>query len=72
MNMTKTTSLDYCQRCGGVLSLVDGTDPEVAKQDQKWSETYECVSCGAKGTYKVDETNNRISETFTGACKSYQ
>jgi uncharacterized protein with PIN domain len=66
--MHNSGDLNYCQQCGGVLELVSGTDPEEAKERQKWQEKYECSSCGGTGYYHVDETNNRISERFSGVC----
>jgi hypothetical protein len=50
--MRDSGNLNHCQNCGGVLELVSGTDP----------------SCGGTGYYYVDESNNRISERFSGVC----
>lgn len=63
-----TNSLDWCQRCGARLELVDGTDPEIAQETQRWSESYRCAECGRAGTYNVDETGGVISQSFSGVC----
>lgn len=74
MSLTEpTTSLTTCQRCEmGMLELESGTDPDKAKEQEQWSESYRCNHCGAMGRYEVDETGNTIDESFYGACKSYE
>lgn len=59
-------NLDYCTSCGGRLTLVDGTDPDVADKTGQWSESYRCTLCGGTGTYTVDERNAEITERGTG------
>lgn len=66
--MHKNGDLNWCQNCGGPLSLESGTNPEEAKERQEWQEKYTCDSCGGVGYYHVDESNNRISERFSGVC----
>lgn len=67
------TSLTTCQNCKiGMLQIDGGTDPEKAKEQQRWQESYVCDNCGSTGTYEVDERGATIQESFTGACKSYE
>ena len=75
---SKTGSLQNCQQCkrnvgiASPLSLVEGTGPENATDE--WEETYECPE-GHTGRYKVvepsEDNNWERTETFCGACASY-
>lgn len=60
-------SLEWCQHCGEPLDLVDGTDPDVAKERGGFEETYRC-SNGHEGQYEYRYENG--VENLTGACRA--
>jgi len=62
-------SVKICQRCGGTLSLQDGTDPEQTDALGGFEETYQCEHCKATGTYKFRYKDSK--EAFMGVCANF-
>jgi len=62
-------STNTCQRCGGQLTVQEGTDPQDAQKQGGFRESYECIKCGQTGTYRFRYADGR--ESFQGACADY-
>jgi len=60
-------STDECQRCGGLLRVLSGTDPDESLEG--FVEECECQSCGRKG--KMQYKSHSDTQTFVGACAEY-
>jgi hypothetical protein len=60
-------SISECQRCGGSLTLRDGTDPQQAHNG--FVETYECDRCNREGKYQYDAQSGQ--EYYQGVCADY-
>jgi len=62
-------STNTCQRCGGQLRVVEGTDVEDCEEKGGFREEYECNSCKQAGTYWFQYHSNK--ERFLGVCADY-
>lgn len=52
-----------CSECGGALEIQGASEWGDQAERSRFVERYECVSCGATGTYRVDEHGTPREET---------
>lgn len=62
-------SLKDCQRCGGSLERVTGTDPDKCDELGGFKEEYQCNRCSNTGTYRYRYADGK--ETYQGVCADY-